>query len=131
MLVCQVGLALVKGAWWLRLITCAYLVHVFFDRAPALGGWIDWKWTPWFRGLPLWKYSVDYFPQRLVKTADLPADKNYIVGYHPHGVISLGAGAAFGTDGLDAHVLFPGITFTIMALPVFPPCIVRRWRMVA
>ena len=66
----------------------------------------------------LWKQAADYFPQRLVKTADLPADRNYLIGYHPHGVISLGAGAAFGTDGLDAHVLFPGIKFTLMALPV-------------
>ena len=33
---------------------------------------------------------LDYFPIRLHKTCDLPPDRPYIFGYHPHGVIALG-----------------------------------------
>ena len=32
-----------------------------------------------------------YFPCKLVKTADLNPNENYIMGYHPHGVYALSA----------------------------------------
>lgn len=41
----------------------------------------------WLRGLKIWKYCVDYFPLDLVKTVDLPADRNYLVCFFPHGII--------------------------------------------
>jgi hypothetical protein len=40
-----------------------------------------------------------YFPISLVKTHELPPDRKYVFGYHPHGIIGMGAIANFGTEG--------------------------------
>ncbi|KAF9430940.1 diacylglycerol O-acyltransferase 1 [Entomortierella beljakovae] len=52
----------------------------------------------------------------LVKEADLDPTKNYIFGYHPHGIISLGAFCVFGTEGLDFSKKFPGIKSRLLTL---------------
>lgn len=56
------------------------------------------RWA-FLRNLNLWEHACDYFPALLVKTAELDPTKNYIMGYHPHGIISCGAMCAFATEG--------------------------------
>jgi len=68
------------------------------------------------RNLPVWKYFCQYFPIKLVKTVDLHPDRNYIMGYHPHGVISSGAFGSFATEGAGFSKLFRGITPHLMTL---------------
>uniref|UniRef100_A0A1I7XJ86 Acyltransferase n=1 Tax=Heterorhabditis bacteriophora TaxID=37862 RepID=A0A1I7XJ86_HETBA len=34
----------------------------------------------WYKNSSIWRHFADYFPLRLVKTADLPVDRNYIIG---------------------------------------------------
>lgn len=46
----------------------------------------------------IWSHACDYFPITLIKTAELDPNKSYVMGYHPHGIISVGALGAFGTD---------------------------------
>lgn len=41
----------------------------------------------WFRKLPYLKQVGNYFPIDLVKTVDLPADRNYLFAVFPHGLI--------------------------------------------
>ncbi|KAG0004995.1 diacylglycerol O-acyltransferase 1 [Entomortierella chlamydospora] len=48
--------------------------------------------------------------------ADLDPSKNYIFGYHPHGVLSMGALCTFGTEGLNFSKRFPGIKPVLMTL---------------
>ncbi|RWS17770.1 2-acylglycerol O-acyltransferase 3-like protein [Dinothrombium tinctorium] len=62
-----------------------------------------------FRNSLLFRLMAEYFPAKLHKTAELDPKKNYILGYHPHGVLSLGASLHFSTNstGFDEH--FPGI----------------------
>jgi 2-acylglycerol O-acyltransferase 2 len=62
------------------------------------------------------RWMAGYFPIRLHKTVDLPADKSYIFGYHPHGIISLGAFCNFSTDATDFSGLFPGINLRLLTL---------------
>jgi 2-acylglycerol O-acyltransferase 2 len=69
-----------------------------------------------FRNAKIWRYFADYFPARLYKTADLIPTRKYIIGYHPHGIISHGAWVAFGTEALGFGKLFPGITNTLVTL---------------
>jgi 2-acylglycerol O-acyltransferase 2 len=88
------------------------------DSSPTTG-----SRTPVLRHLrSWWNHSCDYLPLLLVKTADLPVgdttislsknnpkqqqqqpllsqQKNYVLGYHPHGIISVGCFGAFATDG--------------------------------
>jgi hypothetical protein len=56
-----------------------------------------------------WVNFKDYFPISLIKTKDLKPGGKYIFGYHPHGIIGLGAISAFGTNGSGFNELFPGI----------------------
>ena len=70
----------------------------------------------WYRHLPIWKWFAEYFPIRLIKTAELPADRNYIFGLHPHGILCHSHFVNFGTEGTNFSELFPGITPHLIAL---------------
>ena len=61
------------------------------------------------RRLAIFKYIRDYYPITLVKTSELDPQKNYILGYHPHGVFVEGASMALGTEACGFSVKFPGI----------------------
>ncbi|CAG8471927.1 3726_t:CDS:2, partial [Scutellospora calospora] len=63
-----------------------------------------------------WKWYADYFPITLIKEVDLDPSKNYIFGYHPHGVISVGAWTNFATEANDFSKKFPGITCRLLTL---------------
>merc|ERR1712224_883522 len=97
------------------------------------------KRKPFLRSLTWWRRFSDFFPVTLVKTAPLPADGKYVIGYHLHGIISVGAFAAFCTDGartidltrdddnaneLDEdskrgwQSLFPGVDRRLVTLPI-------------
>ncbi|RPA86349.1 diacylglycerol acyltransferase [Ascobolus immersus RN42] len=72
------------------------------------------------RRLPVFKFYKNYFPLSLHRTVPLDASKNYIFGYHPHGIISHGAFGSFAVEedsqgGAFAR-LFPGIRNTLLTL---------------
>jgi len=52
----------------------------------------------------------------LVKTAELDPNRNYIFGYHPHGIASLGAMYNFATNATGFDEKFPGITMHVCTL---------------
>jgi 2-acylglycerol O-acyltransferase 2 len=58
----------------------------------------------------------DFFPISLVKTVDLDPRKNYVFGYHPHGIISLGAWVNFATEANNFSSLFKGIDLRLLTL---------------
>ena len=64
----------------------------------------------------VWSLFASYYPARLHRTVELPPTRKYIFGYHPHGIISHGAWAAFATEALGFGELFPGITNTLLTL---------------
>ena len=53
---------------------------------------------------------------KLHKTYDLDPKRKYIMGYHPHGIISHGAWCSFATNALGFSEKFPGITNTLLTL---------------
>ncbi|PVG04740.1 putative diacylglycerol acyltransferase type 2b [Serendipita vermifera] len=89
-----------------------YVVWVTFDEAPEKGG----RRSLWVRSWRLWDYYASYFPASIKKEVDLPPDRPYLFGYHPHGIIGMGAIATFGTDGTKFSQHFPGITPYLMTL---------------
>uniref|UniRef100_A0A8D2IQ16 Acyltransferase n=1 Tax=Varanus komodoensis TaxID=61221 RepID=A0A8D2IQ16_VARKO len=46
---------------------------------------------------------------QLVKTAELPPTRNYVLGSHPHGIICAGAFATFCTESTGFSLAFPGL----------------------
>ncbi|KAF9932017.1 diacylglycerol O-acyltransferase 1 [Linnemannia zychae] len=90
-----------------------YLTWILmFDKAPERGG----RRVQWLRNRRLWRHFAEYYPMTLIKEGDLDPSKNYIFGYHPHGVISMGAFCTFGTEGLNFSKRFPGIKPRLMTL---------------
>uniref|UniRef100_A0A0N5AG68 diacylglycerol O-acyltransferase n=1 Tax=Syphacia muris TaxID=451379 RepID=A0A0N5AG68_9BILA len=78
---------------------------IYDFRTPELGSRAQQWWREWI----LWKFFVDYFPIRLIKTAELSPDHNYLIGCHPHGVLSFGSYASLCTTATGFNNKFPGI----------------------
>ncbi|KAL1872062.1 diacylglycerol O-acyltransferase 1 [Diaporthe australafricana] len=91
-----------------------YLVSILF-ATDAVDGRLRRR-KEWVRRLPIWKYFAEYYPAKLHKTHDLLPTRKYIFGYHPHGIISHGAWAAFATEALGFSDKFPGITNSLLTL---------------
>lgn len=51
-----------------------------------------------------------------IQEVDLPPDRPYIFGYHPHGIISQGAFANYATEGTGFSKAFPGIRPHLLTL---------------
>ncbi|XP_052635564.1 2-acylglycerol O-acyltransferase 2-B-like isoform X2 [Harpia harpyja] len=110
---CAVLFALaLRGSLWLPALL--YGLWLLADRdTPRRGG----RRSAWVRGWPLWTYFRDYFPISLVRTTELDPRRNYIFGFHPHGVLAAGAFANFCTEATGFGVLFPGLRPHLLTLP--------------
>ncbi|WWC91073.1 uncharacterized protein L201_006014 [Kwoniella dendrophila CBS 6074] len=95
---------------WFILIP--YLIWTQFDTAPDWGG----RPKEWARRFFFWTYFAQYYPCSIVKEADLPPDRPYLFGYHPHGIIGMGAFATFATEGTNFSEYFPGIKPHLLTL---------------
>jgi len=90
-----------------------YASWIYCDSAPQTGA----RKSEWMRGLQWWKRFAAYFPMSLRSEEKLNPDKTYVFGYHPHGIISVGALATFGTEGLNFSSTFQGIDVHLVTLP--------------
>ncbi|KAI6227752.1 Acyltransferase [Aphelenchoides fujianensis] len=89
--------------WWLM---AAYLVWLYFDWNLGERGS---RPLAWYRNHRLWDFMADYFDASLVKTAELPADHNYLLGFHPHGILSISVFITACTNGTGFAAKFPGV----------------------
>ncbi|XP_078401143.1 2-acylglycerol O-acyltransferase 2-A-like [Cetorhinus maximus] len=104
------------------LFSCFWFVPVlyatwwFWDRkTPYQGG----RRSHFVQNLRLWGHFRDYFPIHLVKTADLDPKKNYIFGFHPHGVLVAGAFGNFCTMATGFSEKYPGFKPHLLMLPLW------------
>lgn len=95
-------------------ILLPYLIYVLLSSAPTSGE-LSHR-SEWARNSRIWSLFASYYPARLHRTVPLEPTRKYIFGYHPHGIISHGAFAAFATEALGFKQLFPGITNTLLTL---------------
>ena len=90
-------------------VPSAYAAWIIYDvsirKVSSRGG----RGQDWFRQARIWTYFRDYFPCELVKTHELDPNRNYIMGYHPHGIIGCGALINFGTEATGFSRNFAGI----------------------
>ncbi|CAO3650575.1 unnamed protein product [Cunninghamella echinulata] len=93
-------------------LLAAYLIWMCKDKAPVKGG----RKIQAFRELRFWNWFANYFPVNIIKEVNLDPQKNYIFGYHPHGILAYGAVITFGTEGNGFHKQFPGINTNLMTL---------------
>jgi 2-acylglycerol O-acyltransferase 2 len=91
-----------------------YLIYLLLSNAHS-SGTLSHR-SEFLRRAPIWSLFASYFPARLHRSEELPSTRKYIFGYHPHGIISHGAFAAFSTEALGFSQLFPGITNSLLTL---------------
>nr|XP_015196008.1 PREDICTED: 2-acylglycerol O-acyltransferase 3 [Lepisosteus oculatus] len=90
----------------LWLLSVLYFIWMVIDwDTPERGG----RRSDWIRNWSVWKHIRDYYPVTLVKTAELSPSKNFVLGYHPHGIMCAGAFSCFSTEGAGFSAAFPGI----------------------
>ncbi|KAM4904537.1 2-acylglycerol O-acyltransferase 2 [Sylvia borin] len=107
-------IALFFTRFWL--VSALYAAWWFIDREkPRKGG----RRIHVLRNCVVWRYMRDYFPITLMKTAELDPRQNYLVGFHPHGVLAAGAFLNFCTEASGFSTLFPGITPHLMMLSLW------------
>lgn len=95
-------------------ILIPYMIYCMSSKA-STDGRLKFR-SDFVRKSPIWSLFASYFPARLHRTQELPSTRKYIFGYHPHGIISHGAFAAFATEALGFSQLFPGIKNTLLTL---------------
>lgn len=105
-------LASIPLAWPLLI---PYLIYTLIFSEDSTDGRLKRR-SDFMRRSKVWSAFASYFPARLHRTVPLVPTRKYIFGYHPHGIISHGAFAAFGTEALGFSDLFPGITNTLLTL---------------
>ncbi|KAI8145834.1 diacylglycerol acyltransferase type 2A [Fennellomyces sp. T-0311] len=93
-------------------LAIAYVIWLMTDKAPQQGG----RRLESVRNWAYWRYFAEYFPTTITKEADLDPSKNYVFGYHPHGIISVGAIITFASEGNGFSKFFPGIKPSLMTL---------------
>ncbi|TKS93357.1 2-acylglycerol O-acyltransferase 2-A [Collichthys lucidus] len=98
--------------WWMVALLYAGWLWLDWDT-PSSGG----RRSQWVRSWTVWDNFRDYFPIRLVKTVDLDPKKNYIFGFHPHGVLVAGGFGNFCTEATGFSRLFPGLKSHLLMLP--------------
>ncbi|XP_004475980.1 acyl-CoA wax alcohol acyltransferase 1 [Dasypus novemcinctus] len=93
-----------------------YFAWLFRDwKTPDQGG----RRSAWVRNWYIWTYVRDYFPIMILKTKDLPPEHNYLLGVHPHGILSFGAFCNLCTEATGFSKIFPGITPHLATLSWF------------
>lgn len=88
-------------------LVVAYLTWVYFVDLETFnrGG----RRVEFVRNNDFFRYMRDYYPVTLVKTSELDPSRNYIFGYHPHGMIPDGLAVSFASEALQFSETFPGI----------------------
>ena len=102
-----------KDGW---ILTSLYMAWWTYDYNTCNAGGRRWNWL---RNMSFWRYCRDYYPVRLVKTADLDPNRNYVCGSHPHGLACIGVGNAFCTPNHNIETVFPNIYFRLLTLREF------------
>ena len=120
--------------FWSIIIYLTYLYYTEVNKYPLmifLSVYLPWYMIPWQRlgGFrtsflmyrPIFKYITRHFELQCEREAILDPQKQYVFGWHPHGILLLGRLSLYG--GLW-ETLFPGLDCrTLAASPLFwlPP----------
>ncbi|KAJ3230006.1 diacylglycerol O-acyltransferase 1 [Chytriomyces hyalinus] len=97
-----------------RSIALVYVIYQLQDNGQQTGA----RRQQWLRRLPFWVWFADFFPVTLRKESDLDPSHKFIFGYHPHGVISMGAFTSFATEARNVSQLLPGLNIRLLTLEV-------------
>ena len=99
---------------WLKTFFLAYISwYTLLDRRADSSGK---RFLRWSRRLPFWRNLAEYFPVRLHVSSELDPKGNYLFGYHPHGIIGVGALLTFASEATGFYKAFPGLDLRLLTL---------------
>lgn len=108
--------------WWL--LVPLYIAWIYYDRHTGFRGG---RKLNWFRNLKIFEYFRDFFPVKLIKTAELPTGSNYLMVMYPHGILPMGVLPNFATSANKIETeVFPGIDMRFITLDINFYCPVTR-----
>lgn len=103
---------LITKYFWITLLLMGWS---YYDQdTPKKGG----RRSDYMRRGRIWKKMGEYFPVHLVKSAELDPNHNYLIGFHPHGIMSISACVNFSTEATGFSDIFPGITPYLCTLSI-------------
>ncbi|XP_030369054.1 2-acylglycerol O-acyltransferase 2-like [Scaptodrosophila lebanonensis] len=102
------AMLLYYGGIIVRTLVPIYLVYVYYDHKKNHSA-VDGNGWLFNRNNAFNRNYRDYFPVELVKTADLPPNRNYILASFPHGVLGTGICINMGLDIGKWLSLFPQV----------------------
>ncbi|KXN64613.1 diacylglycerol acyltransferase [Conidiobolus coronatus NRRL 28638] len=105
-------LSICFGYWYLLL---PYFAYIYMDPRSQNGA----KTSNLHRNNFLLNIIRDYFDMKIIKTCDIPATKNYIFCYHPHGIIPFGMGIGLNSNCCGFDDLYPNINVNIKVHSIF------------
>jgi len=101
----------------LWLLALFYIAWYFYDLDSCNKGG---RRIEWVRHCSFWKHLSNYFPVRIIKTAELDSEKgNYLLGSHPHGILCSGAFISLATEGAGWAKKFPNLVPNLLMLPAY------------
>ncbi|CAG9794974.1 unnamed protein product [Diatraea saccharalis] len=98
--------------WWLDVL---YILYALYNNCSA--GFYSHSRSDWYRSWRIWKYCVEYYPIKLVKTVDLDPTKNYLAPSHPHGLLTLSQWLTVSSTAVGFEDTFPGLTAHMVSVP--------------
>ena len=96
--------------YWISILAVLWIIYDY--KTPRRGG----RRSEWMRRWKIWEYMRNFFPIELIKTEELDPKRNYLLGYHPHGIMATGAFVNFATEATGFSEKFPGITPYVLTL---------------
>ncbi|KAB0385035.1 hypothetical protein FD755_006952 [Muntiacus reevesi] len=115
---------LFTSLWWLSVL---HAVWLFLDwdipyqgerlnKGPGRRGDKGCLWEFFPHTYVLWKHMRDYFPIKLIKTAELPSNWSYALVTHPHGILGIRVFCNFCTEVTGSSQQFPRLWFSLAIL---------------
>lgn len=107
---------LIPFCFWSPLMV-PYSVYLWYSWfGPGKSAPTDVKWPQPFKRLAVWRYAASFYPAKIIKTAELDPEGNYIFAAHPHGIFCSSLFLAFATEGMNFSKIFPGIDVHFLTL---------------
>ncbi|KAJ1075163.1 hypothetical protein K5549_006525 [Capra hircus] len=105
------AMGLLFARFWI--FSILYAIWWYVDRAKP---WQGGRQSDVLRHWVIRRYMKDCFPISLVKTANLDPSRNYLTGFHPHGIGVIGAFTNLCTESTGFSSVFLGICSHLMML---------------
>jgi len=113
-----IGLSLFLLCTKLWFISAGYWIYVYVDKKVLETSRRGGRRFECVRSSALTRLYCQYFPISVTKTADLNPKQNYIISYHPHGIMATGVLGGFGTTHSGFETKYPGIKASILTLNI-------------